>query len=157
MAQVYDTNGTTSFQFTFVDKSAIKKRNWKEWHVFFAQGFISIQDHTTNTRIRVNFPEEDHWTHEEYETEVRHGGHCSSAKIKNKHFTFRVDARQHKCEYDEDFDSEFDEEGEDQGFLELDTKIGITNMAIPCKLALILIKFMDGSTDLEGICGVFKS
>ena len=158
MAQVYDTNGTTSFQFTFLDKC-------DQWCVFFAQGFISIQDYSTNTRIRVNFPEEDHWTHEEHEADVRDGDHCMSTEIKNKHFTLRVDTRQHKDELDEKESHEEDSDEEDsheedyyeEGYLELDTKIGITNMTIPCKLALILMKFMAGSTDLKGICGVFKS
>ena len=150
MAQVYDKNGTTSFQFTFEDKCA-------EWCVFFTQGFISIQDYSTDTRIRVNFPEEDHWTHEEYEPEIRNGGYSRTAEIKNKHFTLRVDACKYKSVEDGDFDPEYDQDGEDEGCLELDTKIGITNMKIPCKLAFILIKFMAGSTDLKGICGVFKS
>jgi len=39
----------------------------------------------------------------------------------------------------------------------LNTKIGYISILIPYKLALILMKFMAGSTDLEGIYGVHKS
>jgi hypothetical protein len=155
--QLYDSAGTTNFQFTFIDKSALQRRNYKEWHVFFAQGFISINDISRNMRIKVNFPEEDHWVYEVREPEWRHGGMCHGAEIKTKDFTLTVDVRTYKDSDDPEFDPEMDMEGENEGYLELDTKIGYVSIMIPYALALILIKFVGGSTALKGICGVHKS
>jgi hypothetical protein len=146
--QVYDKEGTTSFQFTFIDKSLAQRKGYKEWHVFFSQGFISISDYSTDTRIKISFPEEDHWVYQEREVEWRGDGLCRGSEIKTCDFNLRVDVR----EYDDS-----DEEGMADGFLELNTKIGYISILIPYKLALILMKFMAGSTDLEGIYGVHKS
>ena len=137
-SQVFDTQGTTSFQFTFVDKSAIKKRNWKEWNVFFSQGFISIHDYSKETRIKVNFPAEDHWTYEERESEFRSGGITRGAEIKNAHFTFTVDVREYIDSDDPAFDPECDEEGENEGWLELETQIGHITIMIPYSWPLFL-------------------
>jgi hypothetical protein len=155
--QVYDKDGTTNFQFTFIDKSSLKKKNRPEWHVFFTQGFISIHDCSKDTRIRVNFPEMDHWVYTEREAEFSCGAICTGAEIKTKDFTLTIDVREYKDSDDPEFDTECDEEGENMGYLDLDTKIGRINMTIPYKLALNLMKFMAGSTDLVDICGVHKS
>ena len=148
--QIYDKEGTTHFQYTF------KVKRKTEWHVFFAQGFISISDVFGITKIKINFPEEDHWVYEERETTPSNGGYCRGAEIKTKDFTLTVDVREYLDYDDPDFNSEFDEAGSPEGYLELDTKIGITTISIPYKFALSIIKFMSGSTDLEGVCGVIK-
>ena len=159
LKQVYDKEGTTNFQCTFIDKSGLRKKNRPEWHMFFTQGFISIQNYSNQTRIKVNFPEEDHWVYEERETAPRDGSYFRGAEIKTKDFTLTADVREYLDAEDPEFDPEYDEEGENEGYLELDTKIGYISISIPYKLALNLIKFMAGSTDLEGegICGVIKS
>jgi hypothetical protein len=82
---------------------------------------------------------------------------CHGAEIKTKDFTLTVDVRTYKDSDDPEFDPEMDMEGENEGYLELDTKIGHVSIMIPYALALILIKFMGGSTALKGICGVHKS
>jgi len=156
LKQVYDKEGTTSFQFTFIDKSGLRKKNRPEWHVFFAQGFISIQNYSNQTRIKVTFPEEDHWIYEEREAGWNNGGLCRGAEIKTKDFTLTADVREHQDSDDPDF-SPHDVGGDNEGYLDLDTKIGHISISIPYKLALNLIKFMAGSTDLEGICGIHKS
>jgi len=156
--QVYDKEGTTNFQFTFVDKTPLKKRNYKEWHVFFTQGFISINDHSGQTHLKVNYPEEDHWVYEERDVTCNSGSFCRGAEIKTKDFTLIVDVREYLEPDDPDFDPEYNEEGSPEGYLELNTKISHITISIPYKLALNLMKFMAGSTTkLDGICGVIKS
>ena len=157
--QLYDKEGTTNFQFTFVDKTPLKKRNYKEWHVFFTQGFISIQDYSTQSRIKVNFPEEDHWVYEERESSSSSGSFCKGAEIKTKDFTLTVDVREYMDPEDAEFDPEYHEEGSPEGYLELNTKISHITISIPYKLALNLIKFMAGSTDMPYgcVCGIIKS
>ncbi len=150
--QAYDKEGTTSFHFTFTDKYGLQKKDYKEWYVLFDQGFISIGEDSSNTRIKVKFPKEDHWVYEDREAEWRNGATSKGAEIKTKDFTLTVDVREYKDSDDPEFDPENDEEGENEGWLVLDTKVGHITMMIPYKLALNLMKFMAGSTtDLEDI------
>ena len=156
LKQLYDNYGTTNFQFTFIDKRELRKRHHQEWNVFFTQGFISIHNVSKNTRIRVNFPEEDHWVHEKRESEWRDGGICRGAEIKTNHFTLTADVREYIDSDNPEFDPDYHTEGENEGYLELVSKNSTINMEIPYKLATNLIKFMGGSTDLDGVRGVLK-
>jgi len=148
--QTYDKEGTTNFQYTF------KVKRKTEWHVFFTQGFISIRDVFGITKIKINFPEEDHWTCLEIDSNPNNGGYSRGTEIKTKDFTLTITVREYLDFDDPDCNSEFDEVGIPEGYLELDTKIGHTTISIPYKLALSIMKFMSGSTDLEGVCGLLK-
>lgn len=143
--QVYDKDGTTNFQFTFIDQSVIRKRYRPEWHVQFAQGHISINNYSATTLVKVSFPPGDHWVYEGQEEHLHRGAVCSGSKIETKDFMLTVSVRRY-----------LDAEEENECYLELDTKFSSTSMMIPYKLALALMKFMSGSTDLEGVSGVHK-
>jgi len=149
--QTYDKEGTTNFQYTF------KEKKNKEWLVFFTQGFISISDVFGITRIKINFPEEDHWVYEKIESTIKYGSFCNCSEIKTKDFKLSVHTREHYIDPDDpEYTSEYEDVGKPEGYLELETKIGYTIISIPYKLALSIMKFMSGSTDLEGVCGVIK-
>jgi hypothetical protein len=153
--QFFDKDGTTKFQFTFVDRNKVTYKKI-EWCIFFAQGFILIDNHI-GTHIKVNFPEEDHWTYEKREEDANDGGLCHGAEIKNKEFTLTVDVQTYLQPGDPEYDPEYHEYSEPEGSLELDNKIIKIKISIPYKLAINMIKFMSGSTELSGVCGVIKS
>ena len=136
MPQFFDKKGTTTIQQTFIDK--------EEWSVHFAQGFIAIRNDEV-TSVKLNYNENTHWTYEEHEANVRNGYFTMGAEIKHKLFTLAVDVSE--CSESESVD----------GFLTLDNKIATVVLPIPYGLALSLIKFMSGSTDLEGVLGLIRT
>ena len=153
--QVYDKEGTTNFQYTYVEK--INKTKINEWNVFFTQGFISISNVYDITKIKINFPEEDHWTYEEREQTATEGCFERGGLIKNSHFTLTVDVREYMDDDDDDFDPDYHETGDPEGYIVVQSKTINVTLCIPYKLALSLMKFMSGSTDLDGVCGVIKN
>ena len=63
-------------------------------------------------------------------------------------------------ENDGEFNPDYHEIGENEGYLVLESKTITIQLPIPYKLALSLLKFMSGSTDLNGmvgVCGVIKN
>lgn len=152
--QIFDEQGTTQFQFTFIDKN--KKTLKKiEWTIFFAQGYILIENNR-GIRIKINYPEENHWVYEEGDSSYHEGSFCHSAEIKNNEFTLKVDVREYLEPGDSDYDPEYDTGEDPEGYLDLDNKTIRISIIIPYKLARNLMKFMTGSTQLDNICGVIK-
>ena len=93
MPQVYDSAGTTRFEFTFCDV------NRMEWRVKFAQGLISISSHE-GTQINVKFPEEDHWTYKgnfvsEMEDDTMYM-RFMGAQIKNNNFALMINLHENE-------------------------------------------------------------
>ena len=138
LCQIYDKAGTTHFQFTYVERKS-------EWHVRFSQGSISIKEKFKHKRIKVNFPEADHWTYEQHQSHLCDGVFYRGADIKNRHFTFSVSVHEY-----------LDPDCRDEGFINLDTETVKTSMAVPYTLALNLMKFMNGSTDLLDVQDIRK-
>jgi len=134
-----------NIQFTHVEK-----KHKEEWNIFFTQGFISISNVYNITTIKVNFPEEDHWTYEEREETFSQGSFERGGLIKNSHFTLTVDVREYMNENDGEFDPDYHELGENEGYLVLESKTITIQLPIPYKLALSLLKFMSGSMNLVG-------
>ena len=141
MKQVYDTEGTTHFEFTFET----------EWDVKFAQGVVSISNRSIGTLINVEFPEEEHWTYEGHYRSEEDGDrmYCSfiGAKIQNNHFRLAVSL-------DVEEGEPYDDKAE--ALLRLNTKGVRVEVFIPGKLGLRLMCFMAGSTNLDGISNVYK-
>lgn len=152
--QVFDKEGTTNFQYTFIENISKKKK--EEWSVFFTQGFIGIMNVYNITSIKINFPEEDHWTYEEREVTLTEGCFERGGLIKNNHFTLTVDVREYMDKDNDDFDPEYHEIGEPEGYIVVESKTINLTLCIPYKLALSIIKFISGSTDLEDVVGVIK-
>jgi hypothetical protein len=138
MKQVYDADGTTHFEFTF-----------DEWYVKFAQGVVSISN--CGTGMKVEFPEEEHWTYTGRFTREEDGDrvYCSfiGAEIKNNHFRLAVSLGVEEGE-------PYDDKAE--ATLQLEAKGVSVDLFIPGKLGLRLMCFMAGSTKLDGISNVFK-
>ena len=147
MKQVYDFEGTTRFEFTFADKIDHNE----EWYVKFAQGVILISNRSGDTRINVEFPEEDHWTYTGRFTREEDGDrvYCSfiGAEIKNEHFTLAVSL-------DVEEGEPYDDKAE--ATLRLNSKGVSVGAFIPSKLGLLLMCFMAGSTNLDGIHCIHK-
>jgi hypothetical protein len=152
--QIYDKEGTTNFQYTYVEK--IGKKIKEEWNVFFTQGFISISNVYNITKIKVNFPEDDHWIYEEREETSTEGCFERGGEIKNNHFTLKVDVREYMDINNPVFNPDYHETGDPEGYIVLDNKIITVELPIPYKLALSIMKFMTGSTNLDGVCGVIR-
>jgi len=123
-----------NIQFTHVEK-----KHKEEWNISFTQGFISISNVYNITTIKVDFPEEDHWTYEEIEKTESEDSVERGGLIKNSHFILIVDVREYM---------DIDKSEENEGYLYLESKTITIQLPIPYKLALSLIKFMSGSTDL---------
>jgi hypothetical protein len=121
-----------NIQFTHVEK-----KHKEEWNISFTQGFISISNVYNITTIKVDFPEEDHWTYEEIEKTESEDSVERGGLIKNSHFILIVDVKEYVSE-------------ENEGYLYLESKTITIQLPIPYKLALSLIKFMSGSMDLVG-------
>jgi len=142
MAQIYDFEGTTHFEFTFADKI----HHNEEWYVKFAQGLVFISNRSGDTQIRADFPEEDHWTYAGRFRREDDGDrvYCSfiGAEIKNNHFKLAVSLSTEEGE-----EPTLDEEA----ILQFEANGSKMHFVIPGRLGLRLMCFMAGSTRLDEI------
>jgi hypothetical protein len=127
-----------AFQHYFVDNVSKKV---SQWHVEFGIGRIDIQDCCGQMKFSVKFPGELFWTFMKLPTIYGDYSTCSGAEITTKHITMSVYVHEFKnpdtpCE----------------GTLDIVTDITTNSISIPYRLALNMIAFMGGSTNLESPC-----
>jgi len=146
--QVFDKQGTTEFGFTFTNFAGIG------WKALFMQGLVLIQDLSNSTMFKVQYPKDKHWTYTKAELSFCEGSICKGGIISNEHFTLSVDVPEEPI--NSEFDPEF-YETHDKGYLCLNIGTASTSIDIPSRFAHNLIKFMEGSTDLDNVIDVHKS
>lgn len=151
--QLYDAEGTTHYHCSMIVKEGISSQ---QWMLQFAQGYISIYSPSTGLHIRLNYLREEHWTYEYNEPMWRDGAIQRGAILKTSAFTLQADVREYMDPNDPEFDPEIDEQGENQGYLELYSNSITTSIHVPYKVALGIMKFASGSTDLDGARNVIK-
>jgi len=151
--QVYDAEGTTHYHCSMIVKEG---NSSQQWMLQFAQGYISIYSASTGLHIRLNYPREEHWTYEYEYPAYRDGAIQRGAILKTSNFTLQADVREYLDPKDPDFDPENDDTGDPQGYLTLSSNNMTNSMHIPYKVALAIMKFASGSTDLDGARNVIK-
>jgi hypothetical protein len=148
--QTYDAEGTIFYSFSLiVDEQGKSKR----WMMIFTQGMVSIVGCSTGLSFVMNYPKEEHWEYQCLEKVRQDRNTKRGAKIENSKFTLEIWVSEPFTEDDPDFGT-----GCSVPDGELVMKVGEQSMSsyIPYTVALALIKFTGGSTDIEGATYVTK-
>jgi hypothetical protein len=142
--QVYDAEGTTHFSFTLTTN---EEGMIQQWMLHFAQGFISIYCPSTGLHIRINFPNEEHWKSEYKVPVLRDGAVQRSIIMKASTFVLQANVKEY-----------MDPQSiQHQATLDLSSGSMATTVHIPYKVALAIMKFALGSTDIDEAKYVTKS
>jgi len=145
--QVYDTDGTTDFAYIYYEY--VSKKNKDEWKIEFTQGCINIMNVYNTTRIKINYPIEDHWMYQEIVKTYVNNAFEQGGMIKNNHFILQVEVREYMDPNNHEFDPKYHEIGDNEGYIMMESKTINVELSIPYKLALSIMKFMSGSTDVK--------
>ena len=140
-----EKEGITSFQYYFVENEKSGK-NATQWGIFFSTTQISIEDFARKTKICMKFVEGEKTEYRDLDVIEGTYTLCKGGEIMARNFTLSVYVHYFKNP----------ENQAPQGTLDLVTNSTTTSIDLPYKLALNIIKFMSGSTEVEGVCYVRK-
>jgi len=140
-----EKEGITSFQYYFVENEKSGK-SAEQWGIFFSTTQISIEDFAKKTKICMKFVEGEKTEYRDLDIIEGTYTLCKGGEIAASKFTLSVYVHYFKNP----------ENQPPQGTLDLVTNSTTTSIDLPYKLALNIIKFMSGSTDVEGVCYVRK-
>lgn len=152
--QVYDAEGTTHFSFTL---KVVENGKTKQWMLHFSQGFMSIFCPSTGLHFRMTFPYEEHWQYEYTQGVLRHGAVERGAIMRTSKFVLKADVREYIDPYDISPHDEDNIPGEHEGHLDLRSDSMAISVEIPYKVALAIMIFASGSTDIPEARYVTKS
>ena len=141
--QTYDIDGSTYFSCSFMEDG-------EEWDLKFSQGFIRILAPYKAIIIEFNYPEEEHWTYTLNKRTVRDGVVTQGAKIQTSAFTLSVETMENI--FSENVGYSYT--GDSKGYLDAYMSCGVnshhTCIPIPYLVAAGIMRFMSGSTTLDG-------
>jgi hypothetical protein len=143
--QVYDKDGTT---FYYCAIFSTEGGGLHQWLLKFDQGLISIYSTASDLNIALTYPMEEHWVYEEIKPYESDGTRIRGAKFKTNSFTLSIDVSE--------FAKSTGPQEHSQGNLELESGGISVTARIPYNIALNIIKFASGSTDLDGTAYVIK-